>query len=277
MNILEQITEKAKERSAFHQVKTPLYFLRECAENKMRENEEKNNHLFYRALKAPGLSFICEVKKASPSKGIIANDFPWLSIAREYEAAGACAISCLTEPYWFMGKDLYLKEIAASVSIPVLRKDFTVDEYMIYEAKVLGACAVLLICSILDDRQLSAYVQLTSELGMDALVEAHTDQEIDRAVKANAKIIGVNNRNLTDFSVDIENSARLRSLIPEHTVFVAESGIQGPEDIRVLYNNKADAVLIGETMMRAGDKRKMLEYLASGIEKTSAAHKDIKL
>lgn len=277
MNILEQIAEKAKERSAFNQAKTPLYFLRECAEKKMRGNEGKKNHLFLQALKAPGISFICEVKKASPSKGIIANDFPWLSIAHEYEAAGACAISCLTEPYWFMGKDLYLKEIAASVSVPVLRKDFTVDEYMIYEANVLGACAVLLICSILDDRQLSAFVQLTNELGMDALVEAHTDLEIDRAVKANAKIIGVNNRNLTDFSIDIENSARLRNLVPEHTVFVAESGIKGPEDIRVLYNNRTDAVLIGETMMCAGDKRKMLEYLASGVEKTLVAGKDIKL
>ena len=216
---------------------------------------------FYQALASPGMSFICEVKKASPSKGVIAGDFPYLSIAREYEAAGASAISCLTEPCWFLGSDRYLEEITAAVSIPVLRKDFTVDEYMIYQAKALGASAILLICAILDDGRLSAYGQLAASLGLDVLTEAHTEEEINRAVRAGASILGVNNRDLKTFQVDVENSRRLRSLVPPDILFVSESGIKDAADIRALSENGTDAVLIGETLMRADDKKAKLDEL----------------
>lgn len=209
---------------------------------------------FLRALKGEDIAFICEVKKASPSKGVIAEDFPYLQIAQDYEKAGAAAISCLTEPYWFLGSGDYLKEIAENVKIPVLRKDFTVDEYMIYEAKTLGAAAVLLICSILSERQLSEYLETAHSLGLSALVEAHNETEIETAVKVGAKIIGVNNRNLQTFSVDTENSAHLRDLVPRDRVFVSESGIQSADDIDGLRKIGADAVLIGETLMRAPDK-----------------------
>ena len=216
---------------------------------------------FERALRQPGMSFICEVKKASPSKGIIAEDFPYMDIAKDYEAAGASAISCLTEPYWFLGSDVYLEEIAENVSVPVLRKDFTCSEYMIWQAKALGASAVLLICSVLDDGELRAYHRLTEELHMSALVEAHDADEIERAKQAGARIIGVNNRNLKDFSVDIGHSARLRQLAGEDTVFVSESGIRTPEDMRTLCENGTDAVLIGEMLMRAPDRQAALRAL----------------
>lgn len=205
------------------------------------------------------IQFICEVKKASPSKGVIADDFPYLQIAKEYEAAGAAAISCLTEPYFFQGSDQYLEEIARTVRIPILRKDFTVDEYMIYEAKIMGASAVLLICSILDDAQLKAYLELAHSLGLSALVEAHDEREVEMALRSGAGIIGVNNRNLKTFEVDISNSIRLRKLISREIIFVSESGMKTPEDIAALKANGTNAVLIGETLMRSCDKKKMLE------------------
>lgn len=281
MNILDQIAARTRERVEAAKKDRPKEILRREAEALCRdadtgpgqagpggreEGEPEEKQSFLNALDGPELKFICEVKKASPSKGIIARDFPWLDIAREYEAAGAAAISCLTEPYWFFGKNEYLKEIAKTVSIPVLRKDFTVDDYMIYEAKTLGASAVLLICAILDDGQLKDYIQLTQSLAMDALVEAHTPEEIARAVKAGAKIIGVNNRNLKDFSVDIKNSRRLRSLAPPDTLFVSESGIKTQAEVQILKENGTNAVLIGETLMRAKDKKKMLDYLAGRRE-----------
>lgn len=226
------------------------------------QSMEKNTGFpFETALRKPDLSFICEVKKASPSKGIIAEEFPYLQIAKEYNEAGADAISCLTEQKYFLGKDEYLKEIAKEVKIPVLRKDFVVDEYQIYEAKILGASAVLLICAILEEEQLKVYLQIAKELGLSALVEAHDEKEIKQAVRAGAKIIGVNNRNLKDFSVNVGNSTNLRNFVPPEILFVAESGIKGPEDIAALRKNKVDAVLIGETMMRSPDKAKMLRFL----------------
>ena len=225
----------------------------------------KRRPTFYDHLKKTGMSFICEVKKASPSKGLIAPDFPYLEIAKEYEAAGASAISCLTEPFYFQGSDKYLKEIANAVNIPVLRKDFTVDEYMIYQAKAFGASAVLLICAILDDARLKAYRELAESLGLDALVEAHDAEEVTRALKCGAKIIGVNNRDLKTFQVDTGNSIRLRRIAPENVVFVSESGIKTPEDIRNLYEHQVDAVLIGETLMRSTDKKAMLAELQSLI------------
>lgn len=263
MNILDEIAAKTRERIQEEQRTIPPYEMRRRAEETLQKEEKSNltSRSFEMALAADGISFICEVKKASPSKGVIAHDFPYLKIAREYEMAGASAISCLTEPYWFLGKDEYLKEIVEQVSIPVLRKDFTVDEYMIYQAKVLGASAVLLICAILDDTQLKTYGQLARELGLSALVEAHTEEEIERAQKSDARILGVNNRNLKNFQVDITQSRRLREMVPKEVLFVSESGIQTADDIRVLRENGTDAVLIGETLMRAPDKKAMLDKL----------------
>ena len=216
---------------------------------------------FEQMLKNPGIHYICEVKKASPSKGLIAPDFPYLDIAKEYEAAGAGAISCLTEPKYFLGKKQYLKEITDAVHIPVLRKDFTVDPYQIYEAKILGAAVVLLICTLLDTKTLNTYIQICDTLGLSALVEVHDEQEMESAVAAGARVIGVNNRNLKDFTVDITNSTRLRALAPKGTLFVAESGIRTSKDIQVLKDAQVNGVLIGETLMRSHDKRAMLEAL----------------
>ena len=221
----------------------------------------RGDFAFERALRAPDLAFICECKKASPSRGLIAEDFPYLQIAREYEEAGAACISVLTEPKWFLGSDRYLQEIAAAVSLPCLRKDFTVDDYMIYEAKLLGASAVLLICAILSDAQLREYLAVCDLLGLTALVEAHSEQEVRMALGAGARVIGVNNRNLKDFTVDQENSRRLRELIPPEVLFVSESGVRCAEDVRKLREIGADAVLVGETMMRAADKRAKLREL----------------
>lgn len=224
----------------------------------------KSDFCFEKALFKEDLSFICEVKKASPSKGLIAEDFPYIDIAREYEKAGASAISCLTEPKWFLGSDKYLSQIANEVSIPVLRKDFTVCDYQIYEAKLLGASAVLLICALLDTDTIKEYISICDEMGISALVEAHDENEIYSALNAGARIIGVNNRNLKDFSVDVNNSTRYRSMIPRDIAFVSESGIKTHDDIKVLLDNGTNAVLIGETLMRAKDKKAMLEELRYG-------------
>lgn len=257
MNILDQIAAKTRERVAEAMQRMPLEILRREAE----AMDANTGFPFAQALAQDGLSFICEVKKASPSKGVIAKDFPYLTIAQEYEAAGAAAISCLTEPFWFQGSDAYLQEIVQNVHIPVLRKDFTVDPYMIYEAKLLGASAVLLICAILDDGVLKSYLDLAHSLGLDALVEAHDADEVTRAVKAGANIIGVNNRDLKTFTVDVENSMRLRALAPDDCIFVSESGIRTAADIARLHANGTDAVLIGETLMRAPDKQAALDAL----------------
>lgn len=256
MTILDQLAGHARERTEQAKQKTPLSVLKEQA-----EALPKGTFAFEQALKAPGIAFICECKKASPSKGLIAPDFPYLSIAKEYQAAGADAISVLTEPKWFLGRDEYLREIASAVSIPCLRKDFTVDEYMIYEAKVLGASAVLLICSILTPAQLRDYQAVCDGLGLSALVEAHDEGEVEMALAAGARIIGVNNRNLKDFTVDTENSRRLRAMIPPSVLFVSESGVKTPADVENLRQVGADAVLIGETLMRAADKKSKLSEL----------------
>ncbi|MBQ8515642.1 MAG: indole-3-glycerol phosphate synthase TrpC [Ruminococcus sp.] len=225
----------------------------------------KGDFAFEKALSKPGISFICECKKASPSKGVIAEDFPCLRIAEEYEKAGADCISVLTEPKWFLGRDEYLREIAETVSIPCLRKDFTVDAYMIYEARILGAQAVLLICSILSPEQIREYIRICDALGLSALVEAHDENEVRMAVEAGARMIGVNNRNLKDFTVDTDNSRKLRALIPEGVLFVSESGVKTAEDVDTLRKIGADAVLIGETLMRADDKRAKLQELRGSL------------
>lgn len=257
--ILNTIAEYTKERYQKIMADKPLEEV-----NAQALAMPKGNFEFEKALKKKALSFICEVKKASPSKGVIAEDFPYLDIAREYENAGAAAISCLTEPKWFMGSDKYLSGIAANVSIPVLRKDFTVSDYQIYEAKVLGADAVLLICALLDTDTIKEYISICDTLGISALVEAHDAAEIQSALKAGARIVGVNNRNLKDFTVDVNNSTRYRQMIPENVLFVSESGITSHKDIEVLLQNKTNAVLIGETLMRADNKKAVLEELLYG-------------
>lgn len=264
MSILNEIAARTKERIAEEKFKVPLRELISQQNSDLAKHAQEKIS-FLEALKKPGMSYICEVKKASPSKGLIAPDFPYLDIAKEYEQAGASAISCLTEPFYFQGADRYLQGISQAVELPVLRKDFTVDEYMIYQAKAFGASAVLLICAILDNSQLKAFGELAQDLGLDALVEAHDEWEADRALNLDAKIVGVNNRNLHDFTVDMGNSIRLRSMAPADTVFVSESGIKTAEDIRILYENKVDAVLIGETLMRSPDKKAALEALNAGI------------
>ena len=265
MNILEEIAGKTRERIDQEKGKVSVAELKERIQDREQNPAILPTPSFYQTLKKEGMSYICEVKKASPSKGLIAPDFPYVEIAKEYEAAGASAISCLTEPFYFQGSDRYLEEITAAVNIPVLRKDFTVDEYMIYQAKAFGASAVLLICAILDNVQLKAFGELAQDLGLDALVEAHDEWEVDRALNLEAKIVGVNNRNLHDFTVDMENSVRLRKMAPENTVFVSESGIKTSKDIRILYQNRVDAVLIGENLMRSTDKKAALEELNKDI------------
>ncbi len=255
--ILHTIAAYAKERTEAAKQILPAEELKKQAASLPADTQFP----FEKALAAEDISFICECKKASPSKGLIAEEFDYLQIAREYEEAGASCISVLTEPKWFLGSDRYLKEIAGTVNIPCLRKDFVVDEYMIYEAKLLGASAVLLICALLDDETLRRYLAAADSLGLSALTEAHDEEEISRAVHAGARIIGVNNRNLKDFTVDVHNSEKLRALVPPDVLFVAESGIRTAEDIEVLRAAGADAVLIGEQMMRAPDKKAMLAML----------------
>lgn len=256
VTILEQIAEHARQRVLKSKLKTSF--------NEIREKSlalPKGTFTFEKALKNPKISFICECKKASPSQGLITSDFQYLQIAKEYEAAGADCISVLTEPNWFLGSNEYLSVIANTVSLPCLRKDFIVDEYMIYEAKTLGASAVLLICSIMTQEQIRKYCYLCDELGLSALVEVHNEIEVDMALNGNARIIGVNNRNLKDFSVDIENSWKLREIVPKDVLFVSESGIKDGQDVKKLSDIGADAVLIGETLMKTFDKKKKLAEL----------------
>jgi indole-3-glycerol phosphate synthase len=257
-SILDEIAEKTRLRVAKAKEAAPLEQVREHAHSPLPTPHPPT---FEQALSAPGLSFICEVKKASPSKGIIADDFPYLHIAREYEEAGAAAISVLTEPEYFLGSYQYLREIAATVQIPVLRKDFVIDPYQIYEAKNLGAEAALLSCALLDTATLTRYITIAGELGLSALVEIHNEAEAEQALAAGAKIIGINNRDLKTFTVDLGLAARLRKSIPADIVTVAESGIRSPDDVRALKDAGVDAVLIGESLMRAADKKRFLADL----------------
>ena len=264
MNILDEIADRTRQRIAEQKRDRPLSSVRAAAEALLARENTAQAFPFEEALRQPEVQFIAEVKRTSPSKGLIAPDFPYLQIARNYETAGAAAISCLTEPYWFQGRNEHLSEIAREVSIPVLRKDFVVDEYMIYEAKELGAQAVLLICAILDDAQLTAYRQLCDELGLSALVEAHTAHEVELAVACGAHVIGVNNRDLKTFTVDMGAARALRNLVPADTLFVSESGIKNTVDVQAARAMRADAVLVGEALMRTTDKRAKLAELRGG-------------
>jgi len=257
-DILSTIADYAAERVEVRKKQKPLAEViieaeRLCSGNPVFPFED--------ALRSSRMAFICEVKKASPSKGIIDEEFPYIEIAKDYEAAGAAAISVLTEPKWFLGKDEYLKEIRNVVKVPILRKDFTVDAYQIYEAKVIGADAVLLICAVLDTKHLQEYIRIADSLGLSALVEAHTEEEVQSALEAGARIIGVNNRNLKTFSVDLNTSIRLRKFIPAEILFISESGIRDATDIEKLRENKVNGVLIGETLMKSADKKKQLNEL----------------
>lgn len=258
--MLDEIVEKTKERIENEKQIISLDDLK----NEVALMDTDDEFSFKKALSGEDISIIAEVKKASPSKGLIAEDFDYLTIARDYEAAGASAISVLTEPYFFMGSDDYLSEIAKNVNIPVLRKDFVIDEYMIWQAKALGASAILLIVSILDIVQLKKYLDLAHDLGLSAIVEAHDSEEIMRALTVGAEIIGVNNRNLNDFTVDIENSINLRRCVSGDVIFISESGIKTKEDITRLKENDVDAVLIGETLMKSDDKKAMILELKNG-------------
>ena len=255
--ILDDLAEATRNRIRKQKEAIPPEELRRRAESMKADT----GFPFEAALARPGMSFICEVKKASPSKGLIAPDFPYLEIAKEYEKAGAAAISCLTETDYFLGSDRYLEDIASAVQIPVLRKDFTIDPYMIWRARVMGASAVLLICAILSEEQIREFREIAEGLGLSALVEAHDEQEVETAVRAGARMIGVNNRNLKDFTVDVRNSVRLRGMIPKDVIYVSESGIRTPEDVGALFRNGTDAVLIGETLMRSPDKKAELDFL----------------
>ena len=261
--ILDQLADYARVRVAADQERVPLDSLKRLIADGAVPAREP--FAFETALKKPGLSFICEIKKASPSKGIISEEFPYLEIAREYEHAGADAISCLTEPKWFLGSDQIFQEVRETVSTPMLRKDFTVGEYQIYQAKAMGADAILLICAILEEDEIRRCLAHCDELGLSALVEAHDADELEKAARAGARIIGVNNRNLKDFSVDTGNSRKLRALAPEGVLFVSESGIRTAEDIRALRESGVDAVLIGESLMRAADKKAMLDQFRGVI------------
>lgn len=262
--ILDILADTARERVKKDKEKISLEQMKALAEKRECPKDKEKGFPVEQALKKEGISFICEVKKASPSKGMIAEDFPYVEIARAYEEAGADCISVLTEPSKFLGSDAYLEEIVKEVKTPVLRKDFTIDAYQIYQAKALGASMVLLICALLDEETLREYIGICDGLGLSALVEAHDEEEIAMAVRAGARIIGVNNRNLKDFTVDVNNSGRLRKLVPPHVLFVAESGIRSAEDIKKLKEAGVNGVLIGETLMKSSNKKSMLDELRKG-------------
>lgn len=256
MNILEKIVKEQEKNLNSRKNKISLDEIKKLA----LENE-KGDFEFEKALSKPGISFICECKKASPSKGIIDPEFAYLKIVKEYDKAGADMISVLTEENYFLGSIDYLKEISETVNIPCLRKDFIVDEYMIYEAKVYGASAILLIVSLLDSEKLKRFIKIADSLGLSSLVEAHDEEECKIAINAGARIIGVNNRNLKDFSVDTNNTKNLRDIVPGNILFISESGIKTKEDINILAEIGVDGVLIGETLMRAENKKEKLNYL----------------
>lgn len=263
-DILSAIAARTAERVEERKARKPAAdIIREAESLCLRAKDPESP--FERAIKQAKdkeeLAFLCEVKKASPSKGILAEDFPYAQIAAEYEEAGADAVSVLTEPDWFLGSDRHLEEIRKTVGIPILRKDFTVDSYQIYETKLLGADAVLLICALLDPVRLKEYIDIARGLGLSALVEAHSEDEVLAAAEAGAGVIGVNNRSLKTFEVDLSTSIRLRSLVPDNILFISESGIKTQGDIARLKACGADGVLIGETLMRSGDKKKLLSEL----------------
>ena len=266
MNILDKICETTKERIEKEKQKISLVEVRKNAES--IKNLEKEKYFdFEKAIgKKEKINFICEIKKASPSKGIIAENFDYIEIAKDYQKAGADAISCLTEPHYFLGADEYLKAVKETVNIPVLRKDFIIDEYMIYKSKNIKADAILLIAAVLDKYKLKDYFDIANDLGLSSLFEIHNEVELEKVLNLNPRIIGVNNRDLKTFEVDINNSVRLRKFIPNNIIFVSESGIKCREDIKTLEENKTNAVLIGESLMTKKDKAKEIKKLKGIVD-----------
>ena len=266
MNILDKICETTKERIEKEKQKISLSEVRKIAES-IKSVEKENYFNFEKAIgKKEKINFICEIKKASPSKGIIAEEFDYIKIAKDYQKAKADAISCLTEPHYFLGANEYLKEVKETANIPILRKDFIIDEYMIYQSKNIKADAILLIAAVLDKYKLKDYFEIANSLGLSSLFEIHNEEELEKVLNLNPRIIGVNNRNLKTFEVDINNSVLLRKLIPNNIIFVSESGIKNRNDIKILEENKTNAVLIGETLMIKKDKEKEIKKLRGIID-----------
>lgn len=266
MNILDKICETTKERIEKEKQKISLVEVRKNAES-IKNIEKEKYFNFEKAIgKKEKINFICEIKKASPSKGIIAENFDYIEIAKDYQKAGADAISCLTEPHYFLGADEYLKAVKETVNIPVLRKDFIIDEYMIYKSKNIKADAILLIAAVLDKYKLKDYFDIANDFGLSSLFEIHNEEELEKVLNLNPRIIGVNNRDLKTFEVDINNSVRLRKLIPNNIIFVSESGIKCREDIKTLEENKTSAVLIGESLMTKKDKEKEIKKLRGIVD-----------
>ena len=261
MTILDELAAYAAERVKKDKEEFSPEEMRSLAAECVKQEAGSSKKSFYDAVKKPCMSFICEIKKASPSKGVIDPVFDYKKIASDYNAAGVDAVSCLTEPKWFMGSDGIFKEVREIVKVPMIRKDFVVDEYQIYQAKVMGADCVLLICAILDTETIQKYLKICEELNLSALVETHDENEVRSAVEAGAKMIGVNNRNLKDFTVDTNNAIRLREMIPSDRLYVSESGVMSPEDAAAIYRAGADAILVGEAMMRAEDKKAFLDKM----------------
>ncbi|MDR3185684.1 MAG: indole-3-glycerol phosphate synthase TrpC [Christensenellaceae bacterium] len=260
MNILQRLATSSLERAARDQLNFPLSELRRCV-----KLHQSRGMLFESQLKQDRISFICEIKRASPSKGLIVQDFPYIQIAKEYEMSGADCISVLTEPEFFLGSDRYLSDISRQVEIPILRKDFTICEYQIYQAAFINAHAILLICSLLDPQKLLDFLQIADQIGIAAVTETHNEKEVEMALNAGSRIIGVNNRNLTDFSVNLKNCISLRSIVPKDRIFIAESGIKSRADVEILEEAEVDALLIGEALMVSLDKKATLRSL-SGVD-----------
>ena len=250
---LEKIVTSTKKRLESKKAALPFEVIKELALNMPQGHGFPFEKALLVSATGNDIAFICEVKKASPSKGIISHDFPYMRIATDYMTGGAAAVSVLTEPEFFLGSDNYLRDISNSIEIPTLRKDFIIDPYQIYEAKILGASAILLIAEILDEKSIREYINTAHKLGLSALAESHSLPQMEKAIAAGARVIGVNNRNLDTFEVDINTSINLRKKAPEELIFVSESGISTPEDIAVLRENNVNAVLIGETLMRSSD------------------------
>ena len=259
MNILQEIAGRTKERVEAQKKILPIKKIMEMI------YPADSCFPFEKALRSEDIAFICEVKKASPSKGIIAEKFPYLDIAREYEQAGAAAVSVLTEPEYFMGSDSCLSGIRAAITIPILRKDFTIDPFQIKQSASLGADAILLICAILTEQQLTAFIKEADKHSLSCLVEAHNEHEVDMALKSGARIVGANNRDLGTFTIDTNNSIKLKKLIPDDVIFVSESGVKNAGDIELLRQNGINAALIGETLMRSPDKKAKLAELRGRI------------
>ena len=257
--ILDDLVTATKKRMA---AEKRIYSLEELKQQSQKA-PMKNPQLIVDKLLEPKLTFIAEIKKASPSKGVIVQDFPYLEIAQEYQANKIDMISVLTEPDYFQGNLKYLQQITQEVDLPVLRKDFTIDSYMIYQAKIAQASLILLIVAILSDGQLKDYLKLAKELGLAAIVEVHDETELKRALRAKSKIIGINNRNLKDFSVNFNNSLKLKKLIPADIPVIAESGIKTKTDIKLLKKAGINGVLIGETFMKAKNKAEIINDFKS--------------